>query len=67
MEYFFTEQQQMVRGLARKIAEEQIVPVRAELDEKALLITFFVLVAMVGLTALGFAVSGQFNNLAGLI
>ena len=33
MEYFFTEQQQMVRGLARKIAEEQIVPVRAELDE----------------------------------
>lgn len=40
---------------------------RAELDEKALLITFFVLVAMIGLTALGVAVSGQFNNLSGLI
>ncbi len=34
MEYFFNEQQQMVRGLARKIAEEQIVPIRAELDDK---------------------------------
>jgi len=34
LEYFFNEQQQMVRGLARKIAEEQIVPIRAELDDK---------------------------------
>ena len=40
---------------------------RAELDEKALLITFFVLVAMVGLGALGLAVSNQFGNLAGLV
>lgn len=34
MEYFFNEQQQMVRSLARKIAEERIVPIRAEMDEK---------------------------------
>ena len=40
---------------------------KAELDEKALLITFFVLIAMVGLTALGTAVSNNFNNLAGTI
>ncbi len=40
---------------------------KAELDEKALLITFFVLVAMVGLTALGTAVSANFSTLAGKI
>jgi len=40
---------------------------KAELDEKALLITFFVLIAMVGLTTLGIAVSRQFGNLAGLV
>lgn len=40
---------------------------RAELDEKALLITFLVLVAMIGLTPLGQAVSDQFRNLAGLV
>ena len=34
MEYFFTEQQQLIKGLARRIAEERILPVRAELDEK---------------------------------
>jgi len=34
LEYFLNEQQKMVRGLARRIAEEQIVPIRAELDEK---------------------------------
>ena len=34
MDYFLNEQQKMVRGLARRIAEEQIVPIRAELDEK---------------------------------
>ncbi len=33
MEYFFTEQQQLIKGLARRIAEERILPVRAELDE----------------------------------
>ena len=40
---------------------------KAELDEKTLLITFFVLVAMVGLTALGTAVSANFSTLAGKI
>lgn len=35
MDYFFTEEQQMIRDLARQIAEEKIVPVRAELDEKS--------------------------------
>jgi len=34
MDYFLTEEQQMVRDLARQIAEEKVVPVRAELDEK---------------------------------
>jgi len=34
MDYFFTEEQKQIQQLARKIAEEKIVPVRAELDEK---------------------------------
>jgi len=34
VEYFFNEQQQMLRNLARKIAQERVLPVRAELDEK---------------------------------
>jgi butyryl-CoA dehydrogenase len=34
MDYFLTEEQLMIRDLARQIAQERIVPVRAELDEK---------------------------------
>ena len=34
MDYFLTEQQKTIKGLARRIAEERILPVRAELDEK---------------------------------
>ncbi|MEW6214718.1 MAG: acyl-CoA dehydrogenase family protein [Nitrospirota bacterium] len=34
MDYFLTEDQMMIRDLARQIAEEKIVPVRHELDEK---------------------------------
>ena len=34
MEYFLTEEQKTIKSLARKIAEERILPVRAELDEK---------------------------------
>ena len=34
MEYFLTEQQRTIKSLARRIAEEKILPVRAELDEK---------------------------------
>ena len=34
MEYFLNELQKTVRGMARTIAEEKILPVRAELDEK---------------------------------
>jgi len=34
MDYFLTEEQLMIRDLARQIAEERVVPVRAELDEK---------------------------------
>ncbi|MEW6142536.1 MAG: acyl-CoA dehydrogenase family protein [Chloroflexota bacterium] len=33
MNYFFNEQQEMVRSLARRIAEEKVLPRRAELDE----------------------------------
>ncbi len=34
MEYFLTEQQKEIKALTRTIAEEQVLPVRAELDEK---------------------------------
>ena len=34
MDYFLTEEQRMLKELARKIAEEKVMPVRAELDEK---------------------------------
>jgi butyryl-CoA dehydrogenase len=34
LEYFFTEQQKMIKETARQITEERIKPVRAELDEK---------------------------------
>jgi len=34
LEYFLTEQQKTIKNLARRIAEERILPVRAELDEK---------------------------------
>ena len=34
MEYFLSEQQKTLKGLARQIAEQRILPVRAELDER---------------------------------
>jgi butyryl-CoA dehydrogenase len=34
LDYFLTPEQQTIRDLARKIAVEKIIPVRAELDEK---------------------------------
>jgi butyryl-CoA dehydrogenase len=34
MDYFLTEEEQMIRDTARQIAEEKIVPARHELDEK---------------------------------
>jgi butyryl-CoA dehydrogenase len=34
MDYFLTDEQKTIRDLARKIALEKVVPVRAELDEK---------------------------------
>jgi len=34
LEYFLSEQQKTIKSLARRIAEEKILPVRAELDEK---------------------------------
>jgi len=34
LEYFLTEEQKTIKSLARKIAEERILPARAELDEK---------------------------------
>lgn len=33
MEYFLTEEQIMIRDIARQIAEQKVVPVRAQLDE----------------------------------
>ncbi len=34
MDYFFTDEQKTIKDLARQIAEERVLPVRAELDEK---------------------------------
>ena len=34
MQYFLTDEQKTIKDLARRIAEERILPVRAELDEK---------------------------------
>jgi alkylation response protein AidB-like acyl-CoA dehydrogenase len=34
LDYFFTDEQKTIKDLARKIAEERVLPVRAELDEK---------------------------------
>ncbi len=34
MEYFLSEQQKTIKSLARRVAEERILPVRAELDER---------------------------------
>ena len=34
MDYFFSEEQLMIRDLARQITDEKVLPVRAELDEK---------------------------------
>lgn len=34
MEYFLTEEQIMIRDSARQVAEERVIPVRAELDER---------------------------------
>jgi alkylation response protein AidB-like acyl-CoA dehydrogenase len=34
LDYFLTSEQRMIRDLARKVAEEKMLPVRAELDEK---------------------------------
>jgi alkylation response protein AidB-like acyl-CoA dehydrogenase len=34
LEYFLSDEQKTIKNLARKIAEEKILPVRAELDEK---------------------------------
>ncbi|MGE5551332.1 MAG: acyl-CoA dehydrogenase [Bacteroidota bacterium] len=34
MEYFLTEEQRMIKDLARRIADERVAPVAAELDEK---------------------------------
>lgn len=34
MDYFLTEEQKMIKEVARRIAEEKILPVRKELDEK---------------------------------
>jgi butyryl-CoA dehydrogenase len=34
LHYFLTPEQQMIQDLARKVAQEKVLPVRAELDEK---------------------------------
>jgi butyryl-CoA dehydrogenase len=34
LDYFLTEQQKTIKDLARRIAEERILPIRSELDEK---------------------------------
>lgn len=34
MDYFLDEEQLMIRDLAKQVADEKVMPVRAELDEK---------------------------------
>jgi alkylation response protein AidB-like acyl-CoA dehydrogenase len=34
MDYFLTDEQKMVRDMAREIAEKRVLPIRAEMDEK---------------------------------
>ncbi len=34
MNYFLPEEQEMIRDLARRIAEEKFKPIRSEMDEK---------------------------------
>jgi butyryl-CoA dehydrogenase len=34
LDYFLNEDQKMIRDLARKVAQEKVIPIRAELDEK---------------------------------
>jgi butyryl-CoA dehydrogenase len=34
LDYFLTPEQKMIQGLARKVAQEKMLPVRAELDER---------------------------------
>jgi alkylation response protein AidB-like acyl-CoA dehydrogenase len=34
LDYFLTEEQKTIKSLARRIAEERVLPIRAELDEK---------------------------------
>ncbi len=34
MNYFLTEEQEMIKNLARKITDEKVIPIRQELDEK---------------------------------
>ncbi len=34
MDYFLTEEQVMIRDLARQVSEDKVMPIRAELDEK---------------------------------
>jgi alkylation response protein AidB-like acyl-CoA dehydrogenase len=34
LDYFLTEEQKVIRDLARKVAQEKVIPIRAELDEK---------------------------------
>ena len=34
MDYFLTEEQQMIQDLARQVAEEKVLPIRAEYDER---------------------------------
>jgi alkylation response protein AidB-like acyl-CoA dehydrogenase len=33
MDYFFTDEQKQIKSLARRVAEEKVMPIRAELDE----------------------------------
>ena len=34
MNYFLSEEQLMIKDLARQIADDKVMPIRAELDEK---------------------------------
>lgn len=64
MNYFLTEEQEMIRDLCRQIAEERIKPVRAELDEKEQFPTE-IIKALAQADLLGLIIPEQYGGLGG--
>ena len=64
MDYFLSEEQEMIRDLCRQIAEERIKPVRAELDEKEEFPTE-IIKALAQADLLGLVIPEEYGGLGG--